>query len=300
MSEGLRCCGFVSVLGATNAGKSTLVNRLVGVKVAITTHKVQTTRSAIRGVMVRGCSQVVLTDTPGFFAPKRRFDRAMQRAAEGAREGVDAVIFLVDAYAGLHEGVERGLEKLEGAKVPVWLVLNKTDKVLKKEDLLKFSSLLHERGNFAKSFMVSSTKGGGVDHLAESLADFMPEGEWHYEEEVVSDMTDRQFASELTREKVMEVLHDELPFQMMVETVHWKDKGSILWIEQMIVVKSGRHKGMVLGEGGRRIRLLGEKSRKVLEEVLGCRIYLSLRVKVRKKWDEERINYESWGLEYGE
>ena len=298
-------CGFVSVVGATNAGKSTLVNRLVGVKVSIVTRKIQTTRSNIRGIVVKGNTQIILTDTPGFFEPNRRLDRAMVSAAKSSVKGSDIVLLLVDAKVGVNEEVGLVIDALKGRGHRIWLVLNKIDKVQDKTKLLALSKELHEKIEMDKSFMVSSLRGvgggrggGGFDHLENSLIESMPEGEWHYGEDIPSDLPQAQFASEVTREKILETIHQELPFHMMVKTGKWKDKGDIIEIFQVITVKNTRHKGMLLGDQGKRIKLIGSMSRRALEDYFDRKIYLDLRVKTKSSWDDEREYYSHWGLDY--
>lgn len=299
-------CGFVALIGAPNAGKSTLINQLVGTKIAIVSHKVQTTRMRIRGVALEGHSQIVLVDTPGIFVPKRRLDRAMVGAAwEGAADA-DIVCVLVDAprlaepdgggKAG--EDTERILEKLGGLNRPAFLVLNKID-AMARADLLALAAKLNEAAPFEATFMVSALKGSGVDDLRAELAARMPPGPWLYPEDVASDITERLMAAEVTREKLYLRLHDELPYASTVETEQWKElKDGSVRIEQVIFVERDSQKPIVLGKGGRTVKEIGRQSREELEEILETRVHLFLYVKVREKWGDDPARYREMGLDF--
>ena len=296
--------GFAAIIGAPNAGKSTLVNALVGRKVSIVTPKVQTTRFQVRGVMMRGASQVVLVDTPGVFAPRRRLDRAMVAAAwEGATEA-DAIVHVVDA-AAQHNGVRRTVEDvdrvIEGLKTherQAILVLNKID-LIKREDLLAISQSLHETGVYSDVFMISASTEDRIEDLADALAAKMPESPWLYPEDQIADLPERLLAAEITREKLYLRVHEELPYALTVETESWKPmKDGSVRIEQTIFVEREGHKPIILGKGGRTVKWVGEAARKELEAELGRRVHLFLFVKVRPGWGEERARYSALGLNF--
>jgi len=294
-------CGFVALIGEPNAGKSTLLNRMVGAKVSIVTHKVQTTRARIRGIAIEGDSQIVFVDTPGLFRPKRRLDRAMVSAAWSGAADADLVLFLVEAHRGISEGVKAILEGL-AAHVPstvrVSLVINKIDKV-KSENLLQLTNDLNNLYNFENTFMISAEKGYGVDTLREWLAAELPVGPWHYPEDQIADAPLRHIAAEITREKLTLRLHQELPYQLTVETENWEDRkdGSVR-IDQMIYVMRDGHKGILLGPKGATIKGVSMDARKELSEFLGRKVHLFLQVKVRPNWLEESERYEEIGLNY--
>ncbi|MDA7430518.1 GTPase Era [Primorskyibacter aestuariivivens] len=292
--------GFVALIGEPNAGKSTLTNRMVGAKVSIVTHKVQTTRARIRGVAIEGDSQIVFVDTPGLFKPRRRLDRAMVAAAWGGAADADVVVLLVEAHRGVTDGVERILEELDtvahGRKVA--LAINKIDRV-KSEVLLALTKDLNERFNFAETFLISAEKGHGCDDLKRWLAGEIPEGPWLYPEDQIADLPLRMIAAEMTREKLTLRLHQELPYQLTVETEHWEErKDGSARIDQMIYVMRDGHKGIVLGNKGETIKAISKAAREELEEFLGRRVHLFVKVKVREKWLEEKERYSEMGLDF--
>lgn len=292
--------GFVALIGEPNAGKSTLTNRMVGAKVSIVTHKVQTTRARIRGVALEGDSQLVFVDTPGLFTPRRRLDRAMVAAAWGGAADADVIVLLVEAHRGITEGVERILDGLGdlGQGRTIALAINKIDRV-KAEVLLALSQSLNERFTFAKTFMISAERGYGVDDLREWLAGEMPEGPWLYPEDQIADLPLRMIAAEVTREKLTLRLHQELPYQLTVETEKWEErKDGSARIDQVVYVSRDGHKGIVLGKRGETIKAVSQAARQELEEFLGRRIHLFLQVKVRENWQEEAERYSEMGLDF--
>jgi len=292
--------GFVALIGEPNAGKSTLLNRMVGAKVSIVTHKVQTTRARIRGVAMEGESQIVFVDTPGLFQPRRRLDRAMVAAAWGGAADADVVVLMVEAHRGVTEGVERILEGLgnigQGRKVA--LAINKIDRV-EAPVLLGLTKDLNERYDFAETFMISAERGHGVDMLRTWLTGELPEGPWLYPEDQIADLPMRMIAAEMTREKLTLRLHQELPYQLTVETENWEERpdGSAR-IDQLIYVMRDGHKGIVLGHKGETIKSVSKASRMELEEFLGRKIHLFLQVKVRPNWLEESERYSEMGLDF--
>jgi GTPase len=294
-------CGFVAIIGATNAGKSTLVNTLVGAKVAIVSRKVQTTRTTLRGIAIEGQTQLVFIDTPGIFAPKRRLDRAMVEAAWGGAGDADQVLLVVDAAKGLDEDVERILGKLEGhsapGRPPPLLVLNKVDRV-HKERLLELAAELNARVPFARTFMISALDGDGVADLKAHLASSVPPGPWHYPPDEVTDAPMRVLAAEVTREKIYDRLHDELPYQIAVETTAWTEQGKAVRVEQTILVERDSQKRIVLGKGGAMIKQLSTESRKELSELLERPVHLFLFVKVREGWGDDPARYRDLGLTF--
>ncbi|MBY6048629.1 GTPase Era [Vannielia litorea] len=293
--------GFVALIGEPNAGKSTLTNRMVGAKVSIVTHKVQTTRARIRGVAIEGESQIVFVDTPGLFRPRRRLDRAMVAAAWGGAADADIVVLLVEAHRGLTEGVQAILDALkeravEGQKVA--LAINKIDRV-KSEVLLELTAKLNEAYAFAETFMISAEKGHGVDDLRKWLASELPEGPWLYPEDQIADLPLRMIAAEMTREKLTLRLHQELPYQLTVETEAWENrKDGSAKIDQIVYVMRDGHKGIVLGNRGETIKAIGKAAREELEEFLGHKVHLFLQVKVRPNWLEESERYDEMGLDF--
>ncbi|MEH6520157.1 GTPase Era [Sulfitobacter sp.] len=292
--------GFVALIGEPNAGKSTLLNRMVGAKVSIVTHKVQTTRARIRGVAMQEQSQIVFVDTPGLFEPRRRLDRAMVAAAWGGAADADVVVLLIEAQRGLTEGVERILERLneigEGARVA--LAINKIDRV-EAPKLLGLSQKLNDAYPFIETFMISAEKGHGVEMLKTWLAGEVPEGPWLYPEDQIADLPMRMIAAEMTREKLTLRLHQELPYQMTVETENWEErKDGSAKIDQLIYVVRDGHKGIVLGNKGETIKAVGKAAREEMEEFLGRKIHLFLQVKVRPNWLEESERYSEMGLEF--
>ena len=292
--------GFVALIGEPNAGKSTLLNRMVGAKVSIVTHKVQTTRARIRGVAMAGQAQIVFIDTPGIFRPRRRLDRAMVSAAWGGAADADVVVLLIEAHRGLTEGAKAiiaALHEREGAQ-PVALAINKIDKV-KAEKLLELSAELNEAYPFAKTFMISAERGYGVEDLRDWLAEQLPEGPWYYPEDQIADLPMRQIAAEITREKLTLRLHEELPYQLTVETEKWEDRpdGSTR-IDQLIYVARDGHKGIILGKGGETIKAISKAARADMAEFLGRPVHLFLQVKVRPNWLDEAERYSEMGLDF--
>lgn len=291
-------CGFVAVVGAPNAGKSTLVNALVGQKVAIVSPKAQTTRTRLMGVAMDGDTQIVLIDTPGIFAPERRLDRAMVAAAWGSIDNAEAIVLVVDALSKPTEKVERLLAGLQNRKEPLILALNKVD-IAKKEKLLVLAENLAARANFAEIFFISAQTGDGVAELKTHLTTRMPEGTWHFPEDEVSDAPERMLAAEITREQLFRQLHEELPYQSTVETELFKTRpdGSAE-IHQQIYVARDTQRAIVLGKGGSRIKDIGAKARAELAELLGRKVHLFLHVKVKANWDEDRGVYRDMGLDW--
>ena len=289
--------GFVAVIGAPNAGKSTLVNALVGQKVAIVSPKAQTTRARLMGIAIDGPTQILLVDTPGIFAPKRRLDRAMVAAAWTGAQDADLILLVIDASENLREEVLEGLEKREH---PLFLVLNKID-LVKKENLLALAAELTTRLNPDQVFMISAAQGDGVADLKWALAAAMPSGPWLYPEDEVSDATDRMIAAELTREQIVNQLHQELPYATAVETETWTDRpdGSTE-IRQQILVERDSQKAIVIGKGGRRLKEIGASARAQIAEHLGRPVHLFLHVKVNPRWDEDRSLYREIGLEWAD
>ncbi|RKF14689.1 GTPase Era [Roseovarius spongiae] len=292
--------GFIALIGEPNAGKSTLLNRMVGAKVSIVTHKVQTTRARIRGVAIEGDAQLVFVDTPGLFQPRRRLDRAMVAAAWGGAADADVVVLLVEAHRGATEGVKRILDGLgEVARGrPVALAINKIDRV-KSEALLALTKELNDRFPFVETFMISAEKGHGVDALRAWLAQTLPEGPWLYPEDQIADLPMRMIAAEITREKLTLRLHQELPYQLTVETENWEErKDGSARIDQIVYVMRDGHKGIVLGKGGETAKAVSKAAREELEEFLGRRVHLFLQVKVRPNWLDEAERYTEMGLDF--
>ncbi len=292
--------GFVALIGEPNAGKSTLLNRMVGAKVSIVTHKVQTTRARIRGVAMEGNAQLVFVDTPGIFAPRRRLDRAMVAAAWSGAADADLVVLLIEAHRGITEGVKVILDALNerAGDRPVALAINKIDKV-KADKLLALSQELNTLYNFNETFMISAERGHGVDDLREWLATQVPDGPWLYPEDQIADLPLRMIAAEMTREKLTLRLHQELPYQLTVETENWEDRkdGSVK-IDQLIYVMRDGHKGILLGHKGETIKAVGKAAREELEEFLGRKVHLFLQVKVRPNWLNEAERYSEMGLNF--
>lgn len=291
-------CGFIAILGAPNAGKSTLVNRMVGTKVSIVSPKVQTTRGRVMGIAIKGDAQLIFIDTPGIFTPKRRLDRAMVAAAWSGAADADMSLLLIDATEGVKRDAAAIIARMKGEKRRAHLVLNKVDKVDKPE-LLTLTQSLMESGIFDEVFMISALKGKGVDSMMDFLASKMQEGPWHFPEDQVSDMTERLLAAEITREQLYHQLHQELPYATTVETETWEERkdGSVK-IEQVIYVIRDSQKSIILGKGGKQIKHIGEKSRKELEEIFDRRVHLFLFVKVREKWGDDPERYRDLGLDF--
>ena len=290
--------GFVALIGAPNAGKSTLVNRLVGTKVSIVTHKVQTTRAIVRGIATHGDAQIVFVDTPGIFRPRRRLDRAMVTTAWGGAKDADLVLVLLDAERGIKGDAEALLATLADVRQPKVLVLNKVDRV-RPETLLALSADANARAAFEATFMVSALTGSGVEDLLDFLAARLPEGPWYYPEDQVSDLPMRQLAAEITREKLYLRLHQELPYSSTVETEKWEEqKNGSVRIEQVIYIERDSQKAIVLGEKGKTIRAIGEASRKEIAEILEQPVHLFLFVKVRENWGDDPERYREMGLEF--
>ena len=297
-AQGPRSCGFIALIGAPNAGKSTLTNALTGSKVAIVTPKVQTTRALVRGIALAGNAQLILVDTPGIFTPKRRLDRAMVTTAWSGAHDADLVAVLIDATAGIDSEADAILGKIGDINKPKALVLNKVD-IADKPRLLKLAENANARAKFSTTFMISAMTGDGVADLRDWLAAHVPEGPWHYPEDEVSDAPQRQLASEITREKLYLKLHQELPYQSTVETEAWTERkdGSVR-IEQTIYVERDSQKKIVLGKDGRSIRAIGSASRRELSEILERPVHLFLFVKVREHWGDDPERYRAMGLEY--
>jgi GTP-binding protein Era len=293
-------CGLVAVLGAPNAGKSTLVNALVGQKVAIVSPKAQTTRARLMGIAILGDAQILLVDTPGIYTPNRRLDRAMVKAAWEGAEDADRVVLVIDAAAKVAARVEQVIEGVEARPEPKILVLNKVD-IAKKDDLLVLAARLAERLKPEQIFMVSSTTGDGVGDLKAHLASVMPEGPWHFPEDQLTDATDRMVANEMTREQLYLQLHAELPYSAAVETEKWEDRkdGSTV-IHQQILIERDSQKAIVVGKGGSRLKAIGQAAREAIAEHLGRKVHLFLHVKVNPKWGEDRGLYEDIGLDWAD
>jgi len=293
-------CGFIAVLGAPNAGKSTLVNRLVGAKVSIVSPKVQTTRTRVTGIAIEGQTQLVFIDTPGIFrGPRRRLDRAMIDAAwRGARDA-DMVLLVVDASrARIDDDTQRIAGELKDTGRKAILALNKID-LVRKETLLDKAKQLDEAGVVSDIFMISATAGDGVDDLKAHIAARVPPGPWHFPEDQLSDMPQRLLAAEITREQIFLRLHQELPYAVAVETESWEEfKDGSAKVSQVIYVERDSQRPIVLGKGGQTIKAIGAGARKQLEEIVGRRVHLMLRVKLREDWSEARELYSDWGLEW--
>ena len=291
-------CGFYAIIGAPNAGKSTLLNSLVGAKVAIVTHKVQTTRTRITGIGMFEDTQMVFIDTPGIFEPKRRLDRAMVSAAWQGAEDAETTVLMVDAKKGITEDVKRIVDSLKVNNHKAILVLNKID-LIKRETLLALTQELNASGVFPETFMISALKGNGVHDLKAHLASLAPKGPWMYPEDQISDVTMRNLAAEVTREKVFLRLHEELPYATTVETEKWeeRDDGSVR-IEQVIHVLRETQKGIVIGKGGTMLKTIGQMAREEMEEAFDCRIHLFLHVRVSERWADDRSVYQDMGLEF--
>jgi GTP-binding protein Era len=293
--------GFVALIGEPNAGKSTLLNRMVGAKISIVTHKVQTTRTRIRGIAMEGQSQIVFVDTPGLFTPRRRLDRAMVAAAWGGAADADVVVLLIEAHRGMTDGLARIIDAMRD-RIPqgqmVALAINKIDRV-RAEVLLALTDTLNQAFPFGKTFMISAEKGYGVADLKAWLAGQVPAGPWFYPEDQIADLPMRMIAAEITREKLTLRLHEELPYQLTVETENWEDKpdGSTR-IDQMIYVARDGHKGIVLGNKGETIKAVGQAARAELMTFLERPVHLFLQVKVRPGWLDEKERFDEMGLDF--
>lgn len=303
MTDKATRCGMVALIGEPNAGKSTLMNRMVGTKVSIVTHKVQTTRTRIRGIACEGASQIVFIDTPGLFRPRRRLDRAMVKAAWSGVSDADVVVLLIEAHRGLTEGTGEILAAMAG-QMPkgtrAALAINKIDRV-KADKLLALSAAANGEYDFAATFMISAEKGHGVDDLRHWLAEAVPEGPWLYPEDQIADMATRQIAAEMTREKLTLRLHQELPYQLTVETEAWEERrdGSVK-IDQIVYVARDGHKGIALGPKGETIKAVGKAAREEISQFLGRNVHLFLTVKVRPNWLDEAERYSQMGLDFSD
>jgi GTP-binding protein Era len=291
-------CGFVALVGAPNAGKSTLLNAMVGSKVSIVSRKVQTTRALVRGIAIEGSSQLIFVDTPGIFSPKRRLDRAMVTTAWSGAHDADLVAVLIDARDGLDDETDAILEGLKDVRPQKALILNKID-VVEKSALLKLAQIANEKAKFEATFMISALNGDGVFDLKKWLAERMPQGPYHYPPDQMSDVPLRQLAAEITREKIFERLHQELPYHSTVETEQWKElrKGDVR-IEQTIYVERESQRKIVLGKGGQTIKAIGEAARKEIAEIAEAKVHLFLFVKVREGWGEDPERYRAMGLDF--
>lgn len=297
MSEETRA-GFVALIGAPNAGKSTLLNALVGAKVSIVTHKVQTTRVPVRGIAMAGGTQIVFVDTPGIFAPKRRLDRAMVGAAWQGATDADLVALLIDAQRGLDDENRQIIGKLAEVRQPKILILNKID-LVQRESLLALAAAANELVPFARTFMISAAKGSGVSDVQDYLAGALPKGPWLYPEDEISDLPMRMMAAEITREKLYLRLHEELPYQSTVETDSWQElKDGSVRIEQTVYVERDGQKKIVLGQGGKMIKSISMDARKEISAEIGKKVHLFLHVKVREGWGDDPERYRGIGLEY--
>ncbi|MBR0894747.1 GTPase Era [Bradyrhizobium tropiciagri] len=291
-------CGFVALIGAPNVGKSTLVNALVGSKVTIVSRKVQTTRALIRGIVIEGNAQIILVDTPGIFAPRRRLDRAMVSTAWSGAHDADLVCVLLDAKSGIDEEADAILAKLESVAHPKILVLNKVD-LVQREKLLALAQAANERMRFEHTFMISALSGDGVADLRQTLAKMVPAGPFHYPEDQMSDAPMRHLAAEITREKIYSHLHQELPYQSTVETDSWTDrKDKSIRIEQTIFVERESQRKIVLGKGGATIKSIGAQARAEIAEIMGVPVHLFLFVKVRENWGDDPDRYKEMGLDF--
>lgn len=290
--------GFVALIGAPNAGKSTLLNSLVGSKVSIVSRKVQTTRALVRGIAIEGAAQLIFVDTPGIFKPKRRLDRAMVTSAWGGAGDADVVALLLDVRKGIDEEAEAILEKLPELKQHKVLILNKID-LIERSKLLDLAAKLNEKVPFTHTFMISALKGDGIETMKRQLAGMMPEGPWLYPEDQISDAPLRMLAAEITREKIYERLHEELPYQSTVETDQWQQRpdGSVR-IEQTVFVERDSQRKIVLGKGGQTIKAIGQAARKEIAEVAEAPVHLFIFVKVRENWSDDPERYREMGLEF--
>jgi len=297
LNEETTRCGFAAIIGAPNAGKSTLINTLAGYKVAIVSHKVQTTRARIRAIVIEDATQIVFVDTPGIFAPRRRLDEAMVEAAWSGANDADVVLCIIDSRAGITEDVERIVKKLAEDRPKTVLVLNKID-LLRREALLDLAAKLNAKYGFLETFMISAATGDGVDRLKQQLALLMPQGPWLYPEDQIADVPMRLIASEITRERIYERLHQELPYASTVETERWEERqdGSVR-IDQVIFVERESQRKIVLGKGGQTIKEIGKQAREELSGMLERKVHLFLFVKVRQNWASDPERLRAMGLE---
>lgn len=291
-------CGFIAILGAPNVGKSTLLNRLVGAKVSIVSPKVQTTRTRVLGIVLRGAAQIIFIDTPGIFTPRRRLDRAMVGAAWGGASDADAVLLLIDAVRGIDNDSRAIIDRLKTSGRRALIALNKIDLVAKPK-LLDLAAMLDAEGIFDSIYMISAVTGDGVEELLNELAERVVPGPWMFPEDQVSDMPMRLLAAEITREKLFLQLHQELPYAATVETETWDErKDGSAAIEQVIYVRRESQRAIVLGHKGARIKSIGAAARLELEDMLEKRVHLFLFVKVREKWEDDPERYRDWGLDF--
>jgi len=300
MIENKTHCGFVALLGAPNAGKSTLLNALVGSKISIVTHKVQTTRTRFIGIAIYKENQMIFVDTPGIFDPKKRLERAMVSAAWSGASDADVVILLVDAERGIDQNTRRILTGLRESGKDAILAINKID-TIRRDTLLGLSEALNQESNFSETLMISALKGDGLEDLKERIAKRLPKGPWLYPEDQLTDITERTLASEVTREKFFLRLHEELPYAATIETESWQEKkdGSVR-IEQIIYVERDTQKAIVIGKGGRSLKEIGKAAREDLEEMFDRRVHLFIFVKVRKNWSDDKERYDNMGLDWVE
>lgn len=296
MEQNTQHFGFVAVLGAPNAGKSTLVNRLIGAKISIVSPKVQTTRSRIRGILVDGITQIILVDTPGIFKPSRRLDRAMVASAWTESEESDVRLLLIDAFKGIDKNTQAIIDNLEQNNQKTILVLNKID-LVQKDKLLPLIAALN-KPIFTETFMISAGTGENVEELKSFLISKMPAGIWMFPDDQLSDLPNRLFASEITREKLFMFLQQELPYSVAVETTSFKEQTNGIRIEQTIYVERDGQKSIVLGKNGTMIKKIGEKSRMELTRLFETPVHLFLFVKVKQNWTEDRAQYTDWGLDF--
>ena len=298
-----RRSGHVALIGEPNAGKSTLMNRIVGSKVSIVTHKAQTTRSRVRGIAVRNQSQIVFVDTPGLFAPRRKLDRAMVSAAWKSLAGADIVLLTAQAHRGLNAAAAAILDRLDREPPPeakIALVINKID-LVRRESLLALAAEFAARREFESVFMISAARGDGVSDLADWLAENLPPGGWMYPSDQIADASLQSMAAEITREKLLLRMHQEIPYRISVETDRWHtERDGSVRVDQTVFVASKSHKRMVIGPGGTVIRQIGTEARRGIQDLAGCRVHLFLQVKLRPKWEEDASRYESMGLSYSD
>lgn len=300
MTKNKSHCGFVALLGAPNAGKSTLMNSLVGSKISIVTHKVQTTRTRFVGIALHKNNQMIFVDTPGIFEPKKRLERAMVSAAWAGAGDADVVVLLVDAERRIDENTRRIIDGLKEAGKKAILAINKID-TIRRDSLLSLTQELNEAADFSETLLISALKGDGLEDLKDIITGYLPEGPWLYPEDQMTDITERMLAAEVTREKFFLRLHQELPYAATIETESWQEKkdGSVR-IEQIIYVERDTQKAIVIGKGGRSLKEIGKMAREDLEEMFGRRVHLFIFVKVRKNWSDDKERYTNMGLDWVE